>query len=116
MEKSTTWLKEMALLDIETLSVPYPTACDESPTTQTPEVQQRQVQQPAEVSHHLCSHTCAVHQATAGRHACHASRRRFLDMVMVALVVPLTEAPVLAVIDALAAREQFALGAVGQLP
>jgi hypothetical protein len=35
---------------------------------------------------------------------------------MIALVVPLTEALVLAVIDALAAREQFALGAVGQLP
>ena len=31
MEKSATWLKEMALLEIETLSVPYSTAWDESP-------------------------------------------------------------------------------------
>jgi hypothetical protein len=31
MEESATWLKEMALLDTETLSVPYLTAWDESP-------------------------------------------------------------------------------------
>jgi hypothetical protein len=55
----------------------YLTTCDGSPSTQTPEQQHQQCSRRPEVNRHLCRHTSAVHQATASRHTCHASRRRF---------------------------------------
>ena len=79
MEKSATWVKEVALLDTGTLLCTRQPVMSPPSPTQTPEQRQRQQRcsRRPEVNRHLCRHTSAVHQATASRHTCHASRRRF---------------------------------------
>lgn len=111
MEKSTTWLKEVALLHTETLSVP-----EQSMTS--PRQRKRQS------SSTICAATPVlfIKPLRVGMLAMLVDDDS-PDMVMVALMVPLIETLVLAVIDALAASgfitfsyvEQFALGAVWQL-